>query len=124
MRKVPAGIPTIVLTLLALILCLNYLLITNCYGVPRTHADYDAPFQMQPATQIIQYEFLNEVPQGQNQRCKLVWKIWIVVTVLVVQIRIAIQNLRHIHDVESIPTSREFLLLCMHDIDGKKRCSF
>jgi len=82
----------------------------------------NTPFRLQAATQIVQQDLICETTaQAYSSRARVIREFWVGAASVVPGIAVVVGHIRNEQSVEEIPTTRDFLMLCMHDRDGKKR---
>ncbi len=82
----------------------------------------NTPFRLQAAIQIIQQDLITETTaQAYSSRARVIREFWVGATSVIPGIAVVVGHIRNEQSVEEILTTRDFLMLCMHDRDGKKR---
>lgn len=120
MCRFQAGLPKL-RVLIVLFFCLISIPFPHYKCNPFELTAENTPSQLQAVTQIIPYDFISETVQAQSNHGKVIRELWVGVAYALVGIAVSFRHRRHEHLSDSIPTSREFLLNCIHDQDGKKR---
>lgn len=79
---------------------------------------------MQPTIavpQTLQQDLISETSEAYPNKARLSWASWMSVACTLVVIAISFKHHRYEHLSDSIPTSKDYLVVYMHDRDGKKR---
>lgn len=82
----------------------------------------NTPFRLQAATQIVQQDLICETTaQAYSSRARVIWEFWVGAASVVPGIAVVVGHTKNEQFADGIPSTRDFILPCMHDRDGKKR---
>ncbi|MDT3358097.1 MAG: hypothetical protein LIR47_01995 [Spirochaetota bacterium] len=82
----------------------------------------NTPFRLQAATQIVQQDLISETTvQAYSSRARVIREFWVGAASVVPGIAVVVGHTKNEQFADGIPTTRDFILPCMHDRDGKKR---
>ncbi len=79
---------------------------------------------MQPTIavpQTLQQDLISETSEAYPNKARLSWASWMSVVCTLVAIAISFKHHRYEHLSGRLPTSQAYLVVYMHDRDGKKR---
>jgi len=77
--------------------------------------------QLSAIHQTLQQDLISETADAYPNKARLSWASWMSVACTLVVIAISFKHHRYEHLSDSIPTSKDYLVVYMHDRDGKKR---
>jgi len=77
--------------------------------------------QLSAVPQTLQQDLISETADAYPNKARLSWASWMSVACTLVVIAISFKHHRYEHLSDSIPTSKDYLVVYMHDRDGKKR---
>lgn len=119
MRKVQAGLPTMWLFFIVLLLCFVSTPVFSDSGIVPLPLQ-DTPFHLKADFKLSQHDFISDSQQGQSNRYRLIWEPWIGLASMLVGMYIVSRHQCDGYVADGIPTARDIVLVCMHDLDGKK----
>lgn len=71
--------------------------------------------------QTLQQDLISETSEAYPNKARLSWASWMRVVCTIVVIAISFKHHRYVHLSDGLPTSQAYLVVYMHDRDGKKR---
>jgi hypothetical protein len=84
----------------------------------------NTPFRLQAATQIVQQDLICETTaQAYSSRARVIREFWVGAASVVPGIAVVVGHTKNEQFADGIPSTRDFILPCMHDRDGKKTLS-
>jgi len=77
--------------------------------------------QLSAVPQTLQQDLISETSEAYPNKARLSWASWMSVVCTIVAIAISFKHHRYEHLSGGLPTSQAYLVVYMHDRDGKKR---